>query len=534
MKRILSMVLAVTMFVTMFAVTATVQADEKGFVIDGNLDIWYITDLDQYADDDNNTYDFYELDPYGKDPDNGNGVNFYDSPETSAAVYLAYDDTYVYVYVKVWDDQILSYDLVEEIGSGYDVTMALNASFCDSIEIWFDPDPNSQTHFADGSERPAKGSGLDGAIVDGFYANTPDPEQGDIQMRYLAEETKLKTRFEDYYNTVKPGYDGVYFGTYVNDTENVCPFTFDNEPRENIYTGEIVSSGYGLEARFPRNDDDSGAFAINVAVNNAANSFETAYALAMGNAWWMDYAQAPVVFYNYDTNPFFNQSEEVLASKSVQYTNSVGNAAGAAVVKTIKGLPATVSEANRATVQAAADAYLDLTDTQKGYVQANNYDKLATACATLGISLADPDEPTNNLEKVKALIAGLPENPTLEDRATLDEIEALLWELTEAEWEELTEEEYNKFWEVAAAVYALEITTYMGDINMDGSANAGDALMVLKYAVGKEEFNDDQMFYADVNVDAKIDAGDALDILKYAVDKLDKFEAVDFYLGIGE
>ena len=460
------MMLAMVLFVTMFSITTTAQqADEKKFVIDGNLDIWYITGSDQYDPNDYNFYDFYELDPYGKDPNNSNGVSFYDSPETSASVYLGYDDTYVYVYVKVWDDEIVSYDLKEEIGSGYDTTMGLHTGYADSIEIWFDPDPNSQTHFADGTPRPAKGSvdedgnPVPGAILDGFAANTPDPEQGDIQLRYMAAESKLVTRYNDFYNFVKPGYEGMYFEVYINDVTNICPFTFKDEPRVNEYTGEVVSSGYGLEARFPRNDDDSKAFGINVACNNAATSFETSYALALGNAWWWDYTTSIKVSYNDKKNPFFNQSEEILAGKSIQYTNSVGNEEGAAVVKKINKLPDTIAESNRDAVQAALDAYLDLSDIQKGYVQVNNYDKLVAACEALNISMGGSDDPTPPID-VK-----------------------------------------------------------MGDLNGDDIVGAQDALNVLKIVVSKLNPTDVQKVAADVNEDGKIDAADALEILKFVVGK---------------
>ncbi len=482
MKRILSMILSFALFVTLFAVTTTAQAQEKKFVIDGNLDVWYITDLDQYDSKDFNIYDFYELDSYGRDPDNANGVNFYNSPKTSASAYLGYDDKYVYVYVKVWDDQLVSYDLKEEIGSGYDTTMGLHTGYADSIEIWFDPDPNSQTHFADGTPRPAKGSvdengnPVPGAILDGFAANTPDPEQGDVQLRYMAAETLLTHRFNDYFNVVKPGYDDLYFGVYINDVENICPFTFKDEPRVNEYTGEVVSSGYGLEARFPRNDDDSKAFAINIACNNAATSFEESYALAMGGAWWWDYTTAVKVSYNDKKNPFFNQSEEILAGKSVQYTNSVANEAGAAVVKKIGKLPETVAEADRDAVQAALDAYLALSDIQQGYVKVNNYDKLVAACETLNIPIGDQDAPV----------------PPVLDTPT-----------------DITPTDVK-----------------MGDLNDDDKIDAKDALNVLKISVNKLDATDNQKIAADVNEDKSINAKDALEILKFAVDKpskLDKF-----------
>ena len=476
MKRILSMLLAAVLVVTLFSVTSTAQAQEKKFVIDGNLDIWYITALDQYDPKDFNIYDFYELDSYGRDPENSNGVNFYDSPETSASVYLGYDEKYVYVYVKVWDDQLISYDLKEEIGSGYDTTIGLHSGYADSIEIWFDPDPNSQTHFADGSPRPPKGSEEPGAILDGFAANTPDPEQGDVQLRYMAAETLLTHRFNDYFNVVKPGYDDLYFGVYINDVENICPFTFDNEPRTNEYTGKVVSSGYGLEARFPRNDDDSKAFAINVACNNAATSFEESYALAMGGAWWWDYTTSVKVSYNDKKNPFFNQSEEVLAEKSIQYTNSVANEAGAAVVKAINKLPDSVDESNREDVQAALDAYLALSDIQQGYVRVNNYDKLVDACKALNIAIEDPDD-----------VPVIPDTPT--DVPTPTDVK-------------------------------------MGDVNGDEKIDAKDALDVLKISVSKLIPTDLQRMAADADKDEKIGAKDALEILKFVVKKpsaLDEF-----------
>lgn len=57
----------------------------------------------------------------------------------------------------------------------------------------------------------------------------------------------------------------------------------------------------------------------------------------------------------------------------------------------------------------------------------------------------------------------------------------------------------------------------LGDVNRDGVADAKDALLVLRYVVGLEEFDEYQRFVADVNKDGQIDTNDALQILKVTV-----------------
>ncbi len=71
---------------------------------------------------------------------------------------------------------------------------------------------------------------------------------------------------------------------------------------------------------------------------------------------------------------------------------------------------------------------------------------------------------------------------------------------------------------------AVEKAAAYGDVNKDGSVDAGDALMVLKYAVNKLELTAGEQIAADVNGDGAINAGDALDILKYAVGKIKQFD----------
>lgn len=68
-----------------------------------------------------------------------------------------------------------------------------------------------------------------------------------------------------------------------------------------------------------------------------------------------------------------------------------------------------------------------------------------------------------------------------------------------------------------------ELPFRYGDINRDGKVNAVDALMVLKFAVGKLEFNEEEKTLARLDLDDAINAKDALLILKYAVGKIQKF-----------
>ncbi len=67
------------------------------------------------------------------------------------------------------------------------------------------------------------------------------------------------------------------------------------------------------------------------------------------------------------------------------------------------------------------------------------------------------------------------------------------------------------------AVYTL------GDVNEDEKVDAKDALLVLKYAVGKANLTQNQIQAAEVTGDGLLNAKDALEILKYAVGKSDQF-----------
>jgi hypothetical protein len=436
LKRMIGVLLVLSVMMTSIAMVGTASAEvEKKFVVDGNFDIWYLSD-EETPIDDGAYYHFPALNAYWKT----GGVSPYFSYETHAEVYSAYDDEYVYFYIKVWDDELIPYD-----------ESMPDSSHSDSIEIWFDPDPMSQTKHPDGTDKTAD------EIKDGFNNNTPDPTQGDIQVRYNA----LSGVRDDYHPTIKPGYGGVTFGDWVNNPNNFCGFTFKDEPYDiENEDGDIitVSSGYGVEARFPRNSGyNSVNYQYNIAINNAYNVEEGEddtyhYALALNKAWWQVYDNCNAIMYNTERNPFFDQK---VGNQKLQYTESEVNkkSPAGAVVKSISNLPATdkLTAADKATVDAIASAYEALDEVGKGYVQYMNYDVLKKA------------------------------------------IEALSGEVPEP--------------------------VVRGDVNGDGKTDATDALLVLQGAVGKKNLTDAQKAKSDLTGDGKIDATDALVALKIAVGK---------------
>lgn len=84
-------------------------------------------------------------------------------------------------------------------------------------------------------------------------------------------------------------------------------------------------------------------------------------------------------------------------------------------------------------------------------------------------------------------------------------------------------EEYDSY------LYSGEQFYFYGDLNDDYSVDAGDALMVLKYAVGKEELDDYQFTCGDVDGDGFVNAVDALYILQYAVGSREYFPVEEAY-----
>ncbi len=67
------------------------------------------------------------------------------------------------------------------------------------------------------------------------------------------------------------------------------------------------------------------------------------------------------------------------------------------------------------------------------------------------------------------------------------------------------------------------LISILGDVDVNGTIDAKDALEVLKFAVNKTQLNDAQKTAASVAGEETISAKDALQILKYSVGKIDTF-----------
>ena len=511
MKRILSSLLVVAMLCSLFLVgvqaenadsTVMIPASqlEKKFVVDGNLDIWYLNDGDATAEGDGNYYQYVALNPIEK----ADGVSYYSDPVTFAQGWTAWDDEYIYVYVKVWDDHWIAYD-----PSGAHAGMDSSAADC--VGIFFDPDPNSQTHTyvydANGKiiEEVPKAKE---DIKDNFFNQTGDPAQGDVQFRWRP----LEDQIDDYHNVVKAGYNGVTFANYITSTENLVTFTFENDPIVVEETGTEVSSGFGFEVRFPRHDDFSKSYRFHLYAGNSSDEVWSRYTLATGNAWWMQYDTAWSL-YLYDDAPFFTQSEEQLATKGVMYTDSETNVSGPAgkLVEKIADL-GTVTEADRAKVEGLMNEYKGLTVLEQGYVQYKNYAVLEEAWKTVngGEIPVDPDQEA--ADKVIAMIDAL----TAGDAEAINAARAAYDALTDAQKGKVTN--LAKLEELEAGLVGPAVK--YGDVNGDGKDDAADALEVLKSVVGKVKLTDAQLLAGDVNGDKAVNAQDALLILQKVVGKL--------------
>ena len=64
----------------------------------------------------------------------------------------------------------------------------------------------------------------------------------------------------------------------------------------------------------------------------------------------------------------------------------------------------------------------------------------------------------------------------------------------------------------------------MGDVNLDGYVDSGDAMLCLRAAVGAYTVPEAMQRYADVNHDGLVDAGDAVRILRYDAGLLENVE----------
>lgn len=75
----------------------------------------------------------------------------------------------------------------------------------------------------------------------------------------------------------------------------------------------------------------------------------------------------------------------------------------------------------------------------------------------------------------------------------------------------------------ATLKFKVNSTSKKGDVNMDGSINSADALLVLQHSVGSITLNSEKQALADVDNNGKINSSDALKILQYSVGAINKF-----------
>lgn len=75
----------------------------------------------------------------------------------------------------------------------------------------------------------------------------------------------------------------------------------------------------------------------------------------------------------------------------------------------------------------------------------------------------------------------------------------------------------------ASMVKRVEITpaVSMGDVNLDGHVNPGDAVAILRYIAGLEEIGDEGIAAADVTGDGSVNPGDAVKLLQYCAGLID-------------
>lgn len=57
----------------------------------------------------------------------------------------------------------------------------------------------------------------------------------------------------------------------------------------------------------------------------------------------------------------------------------------------------------------------------------------------------------------------------------------------------------------------------LGDVNMDGSVNINDAVLVMRYSMGVADLSAEQIALADINGDASVNTGDAVVIMRIAM-----------------
>ena len=298
------------------------QATE-GFVVDGKLD-------DFYKEEDSNK-NIYHFDSARGDIDafyaDGGWDNYFDDVDHSVDFWTAYDQNFIYFYVRSFDTDL------NDTGDN-------NRN--DSIALYLDPDYMSRSK-SNNPEGP-------------FYAQTDDPKQGDVKFRLHGHNLTL----DDMTPHEKVSLGNMTPAEYLSDSRNFYAFYFDEDE-------DGTNDGYGFEVRIPRFDDESGQFAVNIACGSYREDYSQQYTYSFGKAWWMDYSSMVLYEFNDEYNPFLNEGP----------IDDPNHTAAAAVDALIDAIPETVTADARQAIEDARAAFDALTPLQKALV--NGLEKLEKA-----------------------------------------------------------------------------------------------------------------------------------------------------------
>ena len=196
------------------------------------------------------------------------------------------------------------------------------------------------------------------------------------------------------------------------------------------------------------------------------------------------------------------------------------------VMDKIDALPATITLAHQAQVEAARDAYNALLATNKSKV--TNLAKLEAAEQAIE-TLINADRDTLIAEIVNGITAL--KTVTRESSGDLKRVNQKIHEFCYTYGYYQNNLITNlKDYDTAIAAYNDIINYVEGDVNTDTKIDAKDALEVLKASVDKIQLTEKQGYSADVTNDQTFNAKDALMILQYSVGKRFDFpsQALEF------
>ncbi len=290
------------------------DVDPEGFVVDGKLDEFYKENdggmtVFHYSSQNGDIDTFYA---------NGGWDMYFDEVDHDVDFWTAYDETYMYFYVRSFDTDL------NNTGDG-------NRN--DSIALYLDPDYMSRSI----SSNP-EGH---------FYVQTDDPNQGDMKFRLHGHDLSL----DDMSPNPKVFMGNLTVAQYLSDPNNFNAFYFDEDQDGN-------NDGYGFEVRIPRCEDESNCYAVNIACGSYREDYSQQYTYSFGKSWWMDYSSMVLYEFNDDYNPFFNDGPYVDPNQE----------AAKAVDALIDAIPDPVTRDAADEIQAARDAFDALTPLQKALV----------------------------------------------------------------------------------------------------------------------------------------------------------------------